>query len=113
MNTTFILHVNNWYWGETHTIISEDGKGVVDVQFDNTMPNVAFIKGLSVFVGERKKGLGTRLMHHAHEEGRAMGKEFAQLCANKEQNWLVDWYKELGYKILYSDEHEYTMIKSL
>lgn len=113
MKTPFIIHVNNWYWGETHTIISEDGKGKIDVQFDNTMPNVAFITGLSVFVDERKKGLGTRLMHHAHEEGREMGKEFAQLRANKEQKLLVAWYKDLGYKVLYSDEHEYTMIKIL
>ena len=98
MNTTFILHVNNWYWGETHTIISEDGKGKIDVQFDNTMPNVSFITGLSVFVDERKKGLGTRLMHHAHEEGRAMGKEFAQLRANKEQNGLLLGIKIWGIK---------------
>lgn len=113
MNIKFILHVNKWYWGETHTIVSDDGKGVVDVQFDDTMPNVAFIKGLSVFEDERKRGVGTKLMHLAHAEGRAKGKEFAQLCANKAQDWLVAWYKDLGYKILYSDEHEYTMIKSL
>lgn len=109
----YIHHVNTWWWGKTITLVSKDGYSTVELQFDYNYPSIAFIKGLSVFQTRRKEGYGTEIMGCCEAVAKKEGYAFLQLCVNKEQNWLVDWYKRLGFIVIMKDEHEFTMLKVL
>lgn len=109
----FVLHRNKWWWGHTTNIIEGNGYGEVEIQFDSSWINVAYIRGLSVFDSERKKGLGTKLMCNAICEAKSSGMKFVKLDVEKEKEWLVAWYERLGFTSTNEDEHTYSMIKVL
>ena len=109
----YIHHVNTWWWGKTITLVSKDGYSTVELQFDDNYPSIAFIKGLSVFSTHRKEGYGTEIMGCCEAVAKKEGYTFLQLSVNKEQDWLVEWYKHLGFVIIMKDEHEFTMLKTL
>lgn len=106
-------YVNTWWWGKTITLVSTDGYSTVELQFDNSLPNIAVIKGLMVFQPRLREGYGTEMMNICEHIAKKEGAKFLQLSANKEQDWLVDWYKRLGYTIVQIDEHEFAMLKAL
>ena len=93
--------------------ILEDGVGCVEMQFDNKMPNVAYVRGLMVAERERRKGYGTELLNICHGYARDHRKQFMQLSVEIENKWLVEWYKRFGFVILNEEDHEYLMIKNL
>ncbi len=107
----YIQHINTWWWGKTITLVHKDGIATVEVQIDDNYPATAFIKGLSVFTLQRKKGYGTEMLQLCEDVAKKEGKLFLRLSANIQEEWLVNWYKSLGYVIYCSDEYEYTMIK--
>ena len=107
-----IYHDNKWYWGNTTTIITEGCMGMVELQYDNNYPTVAFIKGLSVHKSARKCGIGNTLLELCHQEALKKGMKFLQLNVLQD-SWLVDWYKRKGFTTIYKDEHEFTMWKQL
>lgn len=109
----YIHHVNTWWWGKTITLVSKDGYSTVELQFDNNYPSIAFIKGLSVFTSRRNEGYGTELMGCCEAIAKKEGMTFLQLSANKEQDWLVEWYKRLGFVVIMKDENEFTMLKKI
>ena len=109
----YIHHVNTWWWGKTITLVSKDGYSTVELQFDYNYPSIVFIKGLSVFQTRRKEGYGTEIMGCCEAVAKKEGYTFLQLSVNKEQDWLVEWYKHLGFVIIMKDEHEFTMLKTL
>ena len=109
----YIHHINTWWWGKTITIVSRDGYLIVEIQFDNNYPSIAFIKGLSVFPTCRKKRYGTELIGYCEDIAKKEGMSFLQLSANKEQDWLVEWSKRLGFVVIMKDENEFTMLKKI
>lgn len=109
----YIFHWNEWWWGRTVTLVSKGGYASVELQFDNSLPNMAVIKGLMVFTTRQRKGYGTEMLNICHEIARSEHITFLQLSANKEQQWLVDWYERFGFTIIAKDEHEVTMIKQI
>ena len=111
--SNYIHHVNTWWWGKTITLVSKDGYSTVELQFDDNYPTIAFIKGLSVFQTRRKEGYGTEIMGCCEAIAKKEGYTFLQLSVNKEQDWLVEWYKHLGFVIIMKDEHEFTMLKTI
>ena len=113
MEYKIVEHLNKWWWGCTFTLIVGDGLGIVEVQFDDNYPSVAFIKGLSVIESERQKGLGKELIDQCVLIALREQKQFLQLSANKKKDWLVRWYKRLGFVIYMTDDNEITMLKVL
>lgn len=109
----YIHHVNTWWWGKTITLVSKDGYSTVEIQFDKNLPNTAFIKGLMTFTTRQKEGYGTEMMKLCEYIAKKEKMKFLQLSANKEQDWLVEWYKRLGFETLQIDEHEFTMLKQI
>ena len=89
-------HINTWWWGKTITLLSTDGYSTVELQFDNSLPNMAVIKGLMVFSTRQREGYATEMMNLCEHIAKKEGAKFLQLSVNKEQGWLVDWYKRLG-----------------
>lgn len=113
VNNNIITHTNDWWWGFSVDIVRNDGFGVVCVKFDKDYPNAAYICDLSVYEYCRKQGYGTELMYHAFDIARRHDKSFVLLRVDKTKDWLVHWYKVLGFEILSEDEHEYEMIKKV
>lgn len=109
----YIYHINTWWWGKTITLVSKDGYSTVELQFDNSMPNIAVIKGLMVFTTRQKEGYGTEMMNICEYTAKKEGAKFLQLSANKEQDWLVEWYKKLGFVTIQIEEHEFIMFKQI
>ena len=109
----FVVHFNKWWWGSTATVIFGEGLGIVEIQFDDNYPSIAFIKGLSVLELHRRKGLGKELIDHCVSIALREKKQFLQLSVDKEQEWIVAWYQRLGFITILTDEHEFTMMKVL
>ena len=55
-------HHNEWPWGRTVTIITQDGAGTVEMSFGKDNPGVCYISNLSVLPHHRKQGLATYLI---------------------------------------------------
>jgi ribosomal protein S18 acetylase RimI-like enzyme len=56
-------HHNEWPWGKTVTIITQDGAGIIEMSFEKDNPGVCYVSGLSVLPNYRKKGIATYLMN--------------------------------------------------
>lgn len=107
-----IYHDNNWYWGDTTTIITTDSLGMVELQYDNKYPSIAFIRGLSVHYSARKGGIGNALLDLCKKEAIKRGKKFLQLNVQKD-SWLVQWYERRGFTTIFEDDNEFTMWKQI
>lgn len=112
-NSNYLQHVNRWWWGKSITIVHKKGFGLIEVQFDNDIPNIAYIKGLSVFEYMRKKGIGTELLQLAEEISQKHETKFLRLSVDKTKDWLVQWYTNKGYITTGVDEHEFLMTKTV
>ena len=64
-SNNYLCHTNTWYWGTSIDIVHKKGIGIVCVKIDDDYPQTAFICDLSVFVLNRKQGLGRELMENA------------------------------------------------
>lgn len=109
----YIHYKNTWYWGYTITLVRKDGYATVELQFDDSLPNQAVIKGLMVFTTMQRKGIGTELINICHMIARENGCSFLQLSVTRDKEWLVEWYERFGFTIIAQDSHEFTMIKAI
>ena len=105
-----IYHNCTWWWGETVKIILSSGQGIIEVQLDKSTPNIAYLSGLSVLLECRRQQLGKHLIEYATNVAIDKGKKFLQLSVEKNNEWLINWYKRLGFEIWSEEEHEYSMI---
>ena len=105
-----IYHNCTWWLGETVKIIISSGQYIIEVQLDKSTPNIAYLSGLSVLPESRRHQLGTQLIAYATKVAIDKGLKFLQLTADKTNEWLVNWYKRLGFEIWSEEEHQYVMI---
>ena len=106
-----LVHRNEWIWGKTWIIITEDGSGIIKISQDPD--DGVVLSGLSVLPDFRHKGIGTELMKEAerivHEEIGA--NEDITLFVESRCKELIGWYSWLGYSA-YDYDNDYTeMIK--
>ena len=103
------IHRNEWIWGKTWVIITEDGSGIIRVSQDPEEGVV--LSGLSVLPDYRRKGIGTSLVREAER----IVKE--EIGANEDitlfvESWnkeLIGWYSWLGYSA-YDYDKDYTYL---
>lgn len=93
-----ITHKNTWWWGKTHTIILEQGIGLVNVSVHNEAQDIATIHGISVHDSYRDMGYGDCLLERAENEARLMGAKSVELTARR-GSWEELWYKRKGYEM--------------
>lgn len=89
------------YWGESIKYITDDASGMISVTFDywdEDDDNVAYISSLVVSEDKRGQGIGKTLLHEAENAIRNKGYNYAKLCVEKSNEWVVDWYKREGYR---------------
>jgi len=112
-STKATFHNNSWWWGKTCTIVLEGGVGIIELQFDKTSPNTAFLSGLSVLPDSRNKGLGTTLLAMAAEYAEKHGYKFLQMTAEKDKLWLVEWYKRLSFEVWEEKDNTYILVTTV
>lgn len=60
-----ILHVNDWHSFKTDTIITNDGFGMISIDYYNEAPETAFLHDFSVIPPARNAGMGMALLNAA------------------------------------------------
>lgn len=110
-----VIHNNNYWWGHNQTIITNDGSGSIRVSYVDDDPNTAFVDNLIVLKQKRKQGIGTRLMNIANMCAIDNNCNKIKLWTQKDTDWLVSWYKRLGFVIdeYYENDYVFQMIKNL
>ncbi len=106
-------HHNQWWWGESITMIYDICVCLVELQICNDMPNMAFIKALSVLPYYRQRGIGGYMLAACEELARHNDVPFLQLNVDRNEEWLVNWYQRRGFVVTGEDDHEYRMTKPL
>lgn len=109
---------NDWYWGHTTVLIDNEGRGLLYISQRGDEPDRAVIHGVQVMSEHHHKGIGTELMNRAIsiiEENNNITQ--IDLFVNKNDLWIVDWYKTFGFEITDgydypSKKYEYYMIKT-
>lgn len=107
------VHANSWWWGVSYNIIRVDGAGMVEILFDQYMPETIYVKGLSVIHGKRRQGIGCELLSLCEDIAKQSYIAFLRLSVEKESDWLANWYKRYGFHVLCIEEHVLEMIKVL
>ena len=102
-----VIHNNNYWWGHSQHIIIDNGCGIITCSFIDDEPNTCWLSSLSVVEEKRKQGRGTRLIELAKMLAADNDCTALMLRVEKNVEWLVNWYKRLGFVIddSYEDEH--------
>lgn len=111
MRKNLIIHHNEWYWGVAETIISNGGRGVCKVT-KAKVENDAWLDGLSVVAGSRKKGIGNSLLARAQERAKAIGATRLSLWTEP-QSWMREWYERQGFQVVEEDRDRVILSKML
>ena len=93
----YVKHENTWPWGRSIYIILSDGTGLVMVQLYDDEPEVGYINNLSVYINNRRKGIGKFLLHEAEKIAKENNISKIKLHCEK-NSFAKDWYIREGYK---------------
>ena len=103
-----ITHENLWWWGKSYTLITDDGKSMVELAIEDDEERNYFgtIQSLLVHESVRQQGRGNAMLKFAEEKAKELGLKQVVLCARK-GTFLIPWYQRNGYKI-YDENPEYS-----
>lgn len=110
-------HHNEWPWGRTVTIITQDGVGTVEMSFEKDNPGVCYVSGLSVLPHQRKQGLATYLMNECIDYCLTDNLEthdnpiFRIDLNSVMEPFVLDFYHKLGFINIKEDEGYMRMYK--
>lgn len=101
-------------WGDHYIFMEEHGIETCSIYLYNDSPNKAYICSLNIIEKERKKGRGTKLLNLIFEKCKELGITYCYLDCLK-NNWVYNWYKKLGFQLVYEDidefDHEIVCLK--
>lgn len=105
---TIITHENEWWWGTSYTLITNDGLATIELCVENNEERNYYgtIQSLMVHPSVRRKGLGNVMLMFAEEKAKKLGLKQVVLCARK-GTFLIPWYQRNGYEI-YDENPEYS-----
>lgn len=106
-----IYHYNKSYWGESTTIITDSGHGMIKVCHDKFLANEVTICNLNVSPEKRRKGIGTKLIKLAEKEAKAFGVNKVNISVENDNVFVKDWYKRLGYETVRVGTYRTDMVK--
>ncbi|MGN1155693.1 MAG: GNAT family N-acetyltransferase [Agathobacter sp.] len=107
-----ITHNNQWYWGESIDLISDNAAACVVMSFERDNPGVCYISGLSVIPECRKQGYATSLMLTCEQICKEKG-IFRIDLSSVLIDFVQDFYKKLGYIPIREDDSVLKMNKFL
>lgn len=99
---------NNWCWEHTTFLIDNEGRGLLYIVQRNDQPECITICGLQVMPEHQRKGIGNSLMNEAINIIKTEKDKVKEIClyANKNDEWIINWYKKYGFEIV-DDKYEY------
>lgn len=108
-----VIHKNDWFWGTTYTFIFGSGKSIIKLTTENDVPGIGILSGLSVLPCYTGKGLGKQTLEFTISYARGLGLESLEISAEKlpENEWIVDWYKRLGFVEFLDNDPDYINFK--
>lgn len=104
-----IEHENITDWGVNYILMEEHGYTACNLYIYNDAPYDSYISCLNVIEAERHKGLGSQLLNAALQKAREKGMERCVLSC-KENSWVHDWYRRLGFYDMYNDDENHELI---
>ena len=105
-----VEHHNDWPWGHTITLVTEDGGGIVELSFEDTQPGVAYLSGLSVAFEFRRKGYSKVLLDYAEKVCELKNIFRIDLSSSTEQ-FVLDMYHSRGFVDIKMDSEFMKMYK--
>lgn len=87
----------DWNWGKSVNLNLTDGKGGVEVQYENG-GNTGYICNLYLDPAERGRMVGFNLMKEAEADIARSGKCWANLEVEADKERLINWYERQGYR---------------
>ena len=98
-----IIHKNKYPWGDSVSIITENGCAKVEMTFENVNPGVCYLSGLSVIPEKRLHGLGTFLIKECEKYCKLHNIFRIDLHLVQDPGVLKFYYK-LGYKTITEED---------
>lgn len=111
-NLKIIELVDNSEDSETIYCMEENGYMYATISFEKSSESM-YIYNVCVKEENRNNKLGTWLIRYLENIGIRYNKKFSALTALKDKEWLINWYKKLGYSIYSNDDKYFYMIKYL
>lgn len=110
-----IIHENDWHGFKTDTIITNDGFGMISVDYYKDKPETGFIHDLSVIPFARKGGMGKALLKAAIEKAKERNCKKVELNWNSQASpmWVFEWYERNGFKEIEFGRFNHLMRKVL
>lgn len=110
-----ILHVNDWQYFKTDTIITNDGFGMISIDYYNEDPETAFLHDFSVIPFARKGGMGKALLKAAIDRAKERNCKKVELNWNEKSTplWVFEWYERNGFKEIEFGMYNHLMRKEL
>ena len=95
-----ITHENLWWWGKSYTLITDDGKSMVELAIEDDEERNYFgtIQSLLVHESVRHQGRGNVMLMFAEEKAKELGLQQVVVVARKD-TFLIPWYQRCGYEI--------------
>lgn len=110
-------HHNEWPWGRTVTIITQDGVGTIEMSFEKDNPGVCYVSGLSVLPTHRNQGIATYLMNQCVDYCLTDNLEnhdnpiFRMDLNSVMEPFIMDFYHKLGFTDIREDGGHMRMYK--
>lgn len=101
--------VEDWQRGEGFLVAEVDGevRGYVDLLVQ-PWQHMGWVANLAVDRGYRRRGIGTLLMHHAHQWSLELGLRSLLAEATTKNYPALCFYQKLGFRFCGFNDHYYT-----
>lgn len=109
----FVIHDVRTPWGQVWHILTNDGYGLCNLEYDEDNDDELTIYGLSVYKSARHQGYATAMINQCERMARKEGFDKISLEVDKTDKNLQAWYKRLGYIRVSEDEYNFKMTKTL
>ena len=107
-----VTHENLWWWGKSYTLITDNGKAMIEVCIKDERPDAACIQSLLVHESVRQQGIANAMLTFAENKAKKAGCEHplptppAQegrwpqhiqgfrrngSCTGARAKWLIQW----------------------
>lgn len=99
----------------TDTIITNDGFGMISIDYYKEDPETAFLHDFSVIPFARKGGMGKALLKAAIDKAKERNCKKVELKWNEKSTplWVFEWYERNGFKEIEFGRYDHLMRKEL
>ena len=94
----FKSHICRWSDYIVIVIISDDETASCRIHIYDTEPDIAIVSDLYVTLGQRRKGIATKLMKYCIHRAKALGCSKVSIRSDND-DFVREWYKRLDFEV--------------